>query len=67
MKMVNPKNTSIKEIKMKYNVEVIIKKVINLTVDADNEETASEVVDAELSKVYDIDTYYEIQSITRGE
>lgn len=52
---------------MKYNVEVIIKKVINLTVDADNEETASEVVDAELSKVYDIDTYYEIQSITRGE
>jgi phosphoribosylformylglycinamidine (FGAM) synthase PurS component len=65
--MVNPKNTSIKEIKMKYNVEVIIKKVINLTVDADNEETASEIAYEELSHAYDLDTYYEIQAITRGE
>lgn len=66
MKMVN-QNTAINEIKMKYNVEVIIKKVVNLIVDVDNKETAVEVADEELSHAYDLDTYYEIQSITRGE
>lgn len=30
---------------MKYNVRAIVKEVINLTVDADSEETASELVD----------------------
>lgn len=52
---------------MKYNVKVIIKQVVNLTIDADNEETASELVDGELHNAYDIDANYEIKSITRVE
>lgn len=52
---------------MKYKAEILVKKIINLTIDADNEETAFEVADEEMSRAYDVDTYYEIQSVTRLE
>lgn len=54
---------------MKYNVMVIVKEIINLNIDADSEETASELVYGELHNTYDLnlDADYEIKSITRVE
>ena len=49
---------------MKYNVKVIIEQAINLTVDADNEEMAAEMVDKKVGDAYE-DSYYDIVTITR--
>lgn len=52
---------------MKYDVEAVVKKVVNLTIDADNEDIAAEIADKKLNVAYDCDTYYDIVTITKLE
>lgn len=49
---------------MKYNVKVVIKQEVTLTVDADSEEMASEMIEKTVGDAYD-DAYYDIVTITR--
>lgn len=49
---------------MKYNVKVVIKQEVNLTVDADNEEMAAEMIEKTVGDAYE-DAYYDVVTITR--
>ena len=51
---------------MKYKVKVLIKQEITLNVDADDWETAAQIVDKEVGDSYE-DAYYDIVTITSAD